>query len=456
MNKYQNLVDEIVKLSGGENNITKVWSCFSRLRFNAKDKSLVNLEEIEKLEGVLGCQFSTGHFQIVIGNDAVVVAETMQKTLSIQEDETVEPKKQKMKINEVFFDTLAGIFTPIIVAIVSAGLLKGILATLVLLNGIQATSDTYQILSVVADAPFYFLPFLLAVSTARKFNTNEYLAISVAGALMYPTILNASANGIEHFKFLGLNIPALNYSSTVLPVILSVILLSYVFRYMNKILPNMLRFILTPTLTLLIVMPIVYIFIAPLGMNVGSLLTQVSLWIMGLSPVLYGLFIGSLYPLIIATGMHYAFFPVLLDNVASNGFENIFLPIAVVGNMAIFAAMLAVFISSKDKKLKQISLSSSISAFFGVTEPALFGVVLTYKKVLYAVSASIGVVSAFLMFLDVKMFAFVAPSALALPVFVNPDGTNGNLIGILACIAVAMLVTFVLTYFAFKKEEKAN
>lgn len=456
--KYQKLVEQIIEYCGGKENITKVWNCFSRLRMHVVDKDKVDLEKIKELEHVIGAQFGGGHFQVIIGSDVSEVTDLMRKELGMEKEEMVIEAKESVKKKnafEIVMDTISGIFQPMLVAIVSAGLMKGILTILTLTHVLNDASDIYKVLYMISDAAFYFLPFLLAVSAARKFKTNEYLALVVAGCLMHPTLIGAATEGIANFNLFGISMPVANYSSSVLPIILSVLLLSFVYKYINKWVPNLLKFVLAPIITLVIVVPVALIVVAPLGTYVGAILAKFCVWLMGLSPLVYGLVIGALYPIIIVAGMHYAFFPILIENIATQGFDSLFFPMCVIGNVATAACVLGIAFASKDKKMKEISISSAVSAVFGIIEPALFGAVIPLKKTLYALAAGCSVAGAFAYAAEVKMFAFAAPSILALPLFVNPDGSMANFNFAVAAMVIGAVVTFIFTFAILKvKREK--
>lgn len=261
---HRELSKEIIQLTGGQENITQAWHCITRLRFNVREQNKVQLEQIKALHGVLGAQFQNDQFQVVIGNQVAAVYEQIEdqmKQSGISKPETDAPRSKG--INAVL-DTISGIFTPILPAIVGTGMLKGILALLVTLGAIQEKSGEYQVLSSIANAAFYFLPFLLALSSARKFKVNEYIALTLAGTLLYPTMLNAYlANQLEPIRFLSLPVSIVNYTQSVIPIILGVWLLSYVHRWVDRFIPGPVKVIFTSMIVLVITVPILLIAIGP-------------------------------------------------------------------------------------------------------------------------------------------------------------------------------------------------
>lgn len=263
--------EEIISRIGGNANIVQAWHCITRLRFNVKDEKQVQVAEITKLPGVLGAQFQNDQFQVVIGNNVASVyteVENVMKETASSESSGADRSGSGARGLNAVLDTISGIFTPILPAIVGAGMLKGVLALLVSLGWISQSSGEYSVFTMISNASFYFLPFLLAVSAARKFKVNEYLALTLAGTLLYPTILDAyTAGKLEAIPFLGLPVSIVNYTQSVIPIILGVWLLSYVYRLIDRFIPNTLKIIFTPMLVLAITVPIMLIAIGPWGIS---------------------------------------------------------------------------------------------------------------------------------------------------------------------------------------------
>ncbi|MFX3649927.1 MAG: beta-glucoside-specific PTS transporter subunit IIABC [Paenibacillus sp.] len=443
---HRELSKEIIRLTGGQENITQAWHCITRLRFNVREQNKVQLEQIKALDGVLGAQFQNDQFQVVIGNQVAAVYEQIEdqmKQSGVSKPETDAPRSKG--INAVL-DTISGIFTPILPAIVGTGMLKGILALLVTLGVIQETSGEYQVLSSIANAAFYFLPFLLAVSSARKFKVNEYIALTLAGTLLYPTILNAYlANQLEPIRFLSLPVSIVNYTQSVIPIILGVWLLSYVHRWVDRFIPGPVKVIFTSMIVLVITVPILLIAIGPLGNYMGIYLEMGTSWLFAHSGPLTGIILGGLMPLIVMTGMHYAFFPGTLQNLSKLGYDVLLLPINLITNMSQAGAVTAVFLKTKDKKMKSIALSSGISALLGITEPALYGVTLKLKKPFYASLIGGAAGGGFITAVGLKCFGFAVPGLLSLPLYIGPNGGMSNFWYALIGIGISFSVSFVLT-----------
>ncbi|MFK0524035.1 beta-glucoside-specific PTS transporter subunit IIABC [Paenibacillus illinoisensis] len=443
---HRELSKEIIQLTGGEENIIQAWHCITRLRFNVKDGKKVQLEQIKKLDGVLGAQFQNDQFQVVIGNRVAAVYEELEGQL--KQGTSTEHDKQAPRSRGIsaVLDTISGIFTPILPAIVGTGMLKGILALLVSLGVLHETSGEYQILSSIGNAAFYFLPFLLAVSSARKFKVNEYIALTLAGTLLYPTILDAyNANHLEPIRFLSLPVSIVNYTQSVIPIILGVWLLSYVYRWVDKIIPGPVKVIFTSMIVLVITVPVLLIAIGPLGTYIGNYLEMSTSWLFGHSGPLTGIILGGLMPLIVMTGMHYAFFPGTLQNLSKLGYDVLLLPINLVTNMSQAGAVTAVFLKTKNPNMKSIALSSGISALLGITEPALYGVTLKLKKPFYASLVGGAVGGGFITAVGLKCFGFAVPGLLSLPLYIDPKGGMSNFWYALIGVAMSFIVSFILT-----------
>ncbi|WP_017688403.1 beta-glucoside-specific PTS transporter subunit IIABC [Paenibacillus sp. PAMC 26794] len=443
---HRELSKEIIQLTGGQENITQAWHCITRLRFNVREQNKVQLAQIKALDGVLGAQFQNDQFQVVIGNQVAAVYEQIEdqmKQNGISKPETDAPRSKG--INAVL-DTISGIFTPILPAIVGTGMLKGILALLVTLGVIQENSGEYQVLSSIANAAFYFLPFLLALSSARKFKVNEYIALTLAGTLLYPTILNAYlANQLEPIRFLSLPVSIVNYTQSVIPIILGVWLLSYVHRWVDRFIPGPVKVIFTSMIVLVITVPILLIAIGPLGNYMGIYLEMGTSWLFAHSGPLTGIILGGLMPLIVMTGMHYAFFPGTLQNLSKLGYDVLLLPINLITNMSQAGAVTAVFLKTKDKRMRSIALSSGISALLGITEPALYGVTLKLKKPFYASLIGGAAGGGFITAVGLKCFGFAVPGLLSLPLYIGPNGGMSNFWYALIGIGISFSVSFVVT-----------
>ncbi|MFE0304981.1 MULTISPECIES: beta-glucoside-specific PTS transporter subunit IIABC [Bacillus] len=443
------LAGKIVKLIGGTENISQSWHCITRLRFNLNDESQVKVDELKTLDGVLGAQFQSGQFQVIIGAKVAEVYEEIDHLAGHSSNNSA-PVKNTSKMNpiEVVFDVISGIFTPILPAIVGSGLIKGIMALFVSLGWLTETSSTYQVLQIFSNAVFYFLPFLIAYSAAKKFKTRESLALALAGILLYPTMIEGAAKGADPLSFLGLSIPLNNYTSSVLPIILGVLLLSFVDKWITKAIPKSLSIVFTPVLSLMITAPLTLAFIAPIGNVSGQYLEIFFTSLFNFAGPIAGLLMGGLMPLIVLTGMHYAFFPSTLASFEKVGYDIMLLPMNFIANMAQAGAVLGVIIRTKRVETRSLALSTLLPSFFGITEPAIYGVTLRLKKPFYASLIGGAVGGCFYGLFSVKTTAFSIPGITSLPTYIM-KGTNNfqlALIGIALSFIVSLLITILLGF----------
>ncbi|EOJ8669251.1 MULTISPECIES: beta-glucoside-specific PTS transporter subunit IIABC [Providencia] len=440
------VAEQIIALIGGQKNISQHWHCITRLRFNLHNNELVNVDELRNIPWVLGVNFQGNQLQVILGSHVthvftelhkLVEPSTSTESLDDQQGSNIEPKQNFIN---TFFDFLSGIFTPILPAIIGTGLLKGLLALFDMSGFIQAGSSEYRILYTISDSAFYFLPILLAFSVAKKFKTNEYIAVTLAFILVYPMFQNEPA-----LSFFGINIPNITYNFTVIPIILGVWLLSYINRWVEKIIPASVKIIFVPLLVLIITSLITLSLLAPLGYYVGECLQQTFSYLFDVAGPIAGLIMGGCLSLLVITGMHYAFFPATFSNFKTLGYDFVLLPISLSSNLAQAGATLAVAIKTKNTKLKSIAYSSSLSAVFGITEPAIYGVTIRLKKPFYAALVGGAIGGGIIGTFAVKAFAFSIPGITALPTYVEA-GTN-NFLYICLAIAASFSTAFIITLF---------
>lgn len=447
----EELAKRIVEEVGGEENIQNYTHCATRLRFNLKDNSKADLKTIANLDGVLNAQLQNGQTQVIIGAKVQKIYQEVQKIVKIDEDSSnSEPAEKKGKISTVI-ETIAGVFSPAIPMIIAGGMLKAVVSLLTTYNLINAESSELAILSMIGDLVFYFLPFFLALSAAKKFKTNEFIALGLAAGYMYPTILNGALaiadTGVDTISFFGLPILLVNYKSTVIPIILSVWILSYVEKWVNKFIPDFLKIIFSAMIVLLIMVPLQLVVLGPIGSYVGEYLAVFIRWFYTVGGVFSAFALGGTRSLLTVLGMHYAIGPLQIQEIAATGGSYILVS-ALTANMAQAGSALGVFLRAKDKSVKSLAASSSISAFLGITEPAMFGVNLRYKKPFGFALISSAFGAAFLSLFNAQGTAYVPPSLLTLPVF---TATNFGvlIIGVLISAVGACTLTY---FFGLPKE----
>lgn len=441
---FQVLAKQILQYIGGEANITALTHCATRLRFTLKDKAKADAAALQKCKGVLGAVESGGQFQVIIGSEVSKVYEIIMKILPENTDSSAAANlpEGKRSILDKMMDFIAGVFTPILPAIIGAGLIKSVLAIAVLC-GIDTKGQTYYFLDFIGDAPLYFLPVMLAYTSAKKMNCNPFVAIGIAGAMIHPKYIALVTDpfNIHYTSFLGLPVTLATYTSSVIPILLTVGLLSYVERFLEKILPKMVKFFLKPLLSMLIVVVAAFIVLGPLGFLIGTGISTGLNMIDAYASWLVPTVVGTAFPLLVMTGMHYGLVPFMIQSYSARGYETIAGPGNLGSNIAQGAAALCVALKTKNPELKQLAFSSGITALLGITEPALYGVTLKIRKALYAVMLGGGVAGFYAGITGVKGYAFCAPGLLSLAAFVGPDGLS-NVIN--SCIA--MLISFIVTF----------
>lgn len=406
----------------------------------------------------VGIAKSGGQFQIIIGNEVPkaygAIQGKMKGSAVGEKEQKILPKK--MKISERIFDFVSAIFTPVLPAIIGAGLVKSVLAVAVLL-GADTESMTYYFLNFIGDAPLYFLPVMLAFTAAKKLGCNQFLAVSIAGAMLHPnyTALITDAYSIHFSSFLGIPVTLASYSSSVIPVLLMVFALKYMEAFLEKVLPKMVKFFFKPLLCLIIVAPVTFIVLGPIGFVVGvgisTALNMLNTYAGWLVPTI----IGAVYPLMVTTGMHYGLVPFMMQSLAAEGFETIAGLGNLPSNIAQGAASLSVAIKTKKKELKQTAFTTGVTAVLGITEPALFGVTLNYKKVLACVMLGGGIGGFYAGIMGVKCFSFCSPGLLSLVAYIGPDGWL-NLIHSCISMIIAFAVTFAAVWLWGYKEEDTD
>ncbi|WP_138494866.1 beta-glucoside-specific PTS transporter subunit IIABC [Paenibacillus pinistramenti] len=454
---YQETANKIVEGVGGKNNINSVYHCVTRLRFDLKDNSKADKAALEKLDKVMGTNIAGKQYQVIIGNDVARVFDSIVKEypeLQDKKEKEQDAGEQKNKnVISRLFEFIASVFAPILPAIAGAGLLKGFIALFVSLGWLSAGSDTYRIISSIGDGVFHFLPMLIAFSAARKFNSNPFVAVAVSMALMSPDITALLSSG-NPVAFLGIPVTSVTYASSVIPILLAVWLLSYVEKGFNKIIPSSLKLLFVPLFSLLIVVPITMIVIGPLGTFVGDALSGGINWLIVEGGLPAGIILGGAMALIVMTGMHYALVPVILSNLATSGFDK-FLPLTYISNMGQAGATAGVFFRAKDKKLKSLALSTALTALMGVTEPAMYGVNMRYKKPFLAGMIGSAAGGGFALMFGVNAYVLAGNGGLpGIPAFIGP--TFWYAIGGLAIAFVVSLIVSILLGIKEEAPEQDN
>lgn len=436
---------KILENIGDENNIANLTHCATRLRFNLKDNKKANLKILDSLEGVLKAQIKSGQLQIVIGAKVKAIYEEISKLTNLSDTDISVSEKKKVSFDTII-ETVAGIFSPCVPVLIGCGMIKSLSAILVNFNLVNSNSGFMTTINMIGDLVFYFLPFFLALSAAKKFKTHQYLALALAASYMYPTLSDGAKavaeTGIKSLDFLGLPILFVNYKATVIPIIISVWILSFVYRKVDNLIPEFLRVILTPMIVLLIMIPLQLIIVGPLGSYIGVWLAQFIQNFYEVGGIFAAFILGFIRPVLVMFGMHYALTPIQIQQVAELGNTTLLIS-SLTANFAQAGAALGVFLIAKNKTLKTTASSATVSAFFGVSEPAIYGVNLKYKKPFFIALLSSGIAAAFLSLFNATATAYVPPSVFTLPVFIA-DKFIYIIIGIVLAVSVSCILTMII------------
>lgn len=443
MSSNKEIASRVLAAVGGKENVNSVVHCATRLRFKLKDEDVADTKALSQDDDVIQVVQKGGQYQVVIGSHVGDVYRELNGIANFDNTQAVEEKTGN--IFDRLIDIISSIFTPFLGAMAGAGVLKGFLTLALTLNWVTDTSGVYVVLWAIADGLFTYLPVMLAFTAARKFRTNEFLAAALAMALVHPSI-TALAGETLHFLGLPVIIGASAYTSSVLPIILAVFLQSYVEKFFKKVIPNFLQTIVVPLAVFLVMAPLTFIAIGPLGTILGNVLGGGYDAIYGLSPVLAGAIMGGLWQVFVMFGMHWGFVPIMMVNLTQAGFDTM-TPMLLPAVLAQGGAALAVFFMTKNVKLKGLALSSTITSFFGITEPTVYGVNLPLKKPFIAACISGAVGGAFIGFFEVRNYVFGLISLLSLPGFI-PQDTKAVTGLVMAAIgtAIAFVLAFILTF----------
>ncbi|WP_119325435.1 glucose PTS transporter subunit IIA [Companilactobacillus musae] len=449
MSKYHDIAVGILSGIGGKDNVINVNHCATRLRIQYKDKNNIDDNTISKVEGVAGTVLREDEYQIVIGTDVGNVYNEFSKLIGDVSGQKKSRTEFTWKhLGQVVIDFISGTFVPILGVLVAAGLVSAVLNIGVSFFGLSTKSGTYTILDGIYEAGYYFLPLYLGYSAAKKLNMNPMMGAFLGATLVYKTI--DSAKGLE---FLGLSVPQIQYNTSVIPILLGVLFMKLIDIGMDKITPKSIKFFTKPLITMLIVVPVTLLWLGPLGFQIGTIIANALSFInLKLGWVSVGL-MGALTPLLVMTGTNQALFPLCIASVASIGYDAFVLPGMLAANVAVGASALAVSMTTKESKKKQLALSAGITGVMGITEPAIFGVLIKNKIALLSTMLAAGVSGAFAGFISLKQYAIVSPGIAALPTFIHANNgkVDSNFYMAVLTLIMSVVISFVLTFFISKK-----
>ena len=442
--KYEKLAKDIIENVGGKGNINSLTHCVTRLRFKLKDENKANTDVLKSMDGVVTVVKSGGQYQVVIGNHVPDVYADVVKVAGLA-TESSEESEEKMKPFDRFIDIISGVFQPVLGVLCATGMIKGLNAILIATGLLAETDSTYIILNSIGDCLFNFFPIFLGFTAAKKFKLNQFTGMAIGAAMVYPSITALAGTTVT---FLGIPVvmPSSSYQSTVIPIILAIFLASKVEKLFKKIVPDVIKTFIVPFLTLLLVVPVTFMAIGPVATIASNWFGDITLAVYNFSPVLAGLFIGGFWQVFVMFGLHWGLVPLAMNNLAVLGYDPI-LAASIAVCFAQTGVVMAIAAKTKNKKLKSLCIPSIISGFFGVTEPAIYGITLPRKKPFILSCIGGAVTGGILGIFGSKIFMVGGMGIFAIPTFIGPSGIDKSFLGIIVASIAGLIVGFLLMYF---------
>lgn len=446
MGKYDALAKDIIKNVGGKENVNSLTHCVARLRFQLKDEGLANTDVLKNMDGVVTVIQTAGQYQVVIGNH---VPDVYKDVCAIGGfgDSTGAQTKKDMKFSERALDLISGIFMPSMSILCASGILKGVNSILDMTGVIPAASGLGMMLAAAADAMFLFFPIIIGYNAFKKLGGNPFLGLTLGAAMVYPTLQNVDVN------VFGLVVNT-TYQSTMLPIVILSFLAVPVEKWLNKVIPDVVKTFVTPAIVLAIFLPLGFTIIGPAANWLGEMINTVLSGVYGFSPIIAAALFGFLWQILVMMGCHMAVaLPLMVALMAGQP-----QPLMVAISFPSFVqtgAVLAIWMKTKNKKLKDIAFPAWISGIFGVTEPAIYGVTLPNGKQFMLTCVGSGIVGALGVLLGCNIYTMAGMGIFVLPAMINPANPGGSLFGIAALTLAAVAIGFVLAYATFKDAKQA-
>lgn len=434
------MAEEILQKVGGKRNVISYSHCSTRLRLDLKDSSKIDRESLDKLDGILSVMDVAGQTQIVLGPQVQYIYEELQGIFPQSSSASSDAGSQKKKgFLGSALEIISSLFTPLIDVLIGAGILKGLLSILTASGILTDASGTYQILNAAADSLYYFLPVVLAITCAKRFKTNMFVSVTIAGALLYPN-LTALYDAGKAISFLGIPVQLTTFKSSVFPIIFAILLLSYVEKGLAKLLPEKIRSRIAPFFSLLIVVPVTITVFGPLGSMLSNTIAGFYMNLYGFNPMIAGGFIGAIAQVLVIFGIHWGLFPIIFSNIEKFGFDTI---LAVFGPSIIAqsGAAFGVWLKTKDQRLKQIAAPAALMGFFGISEPAIYGITLKYRRAFAAAIIGGGIGGAVAGACGARAMAVAVAAVPTFPAYFGAGFT-----GFVIAYFGAFLISAVLTY----------
>ena len=459
---YDALAKQVLELVGGRENVASAMHCYTRLRINCKDTSIVDLDAIKQLD-VLGAQFTGEQLQVIIGNEVKEVYEAFIEQSGLQKEAMIDeklddvPAKKKWTIKGMLtgiVDAIVACVIPLIPILIGSGVLQAIVLIIQQFGWLPADSPTLVTINFVANAAFYFLPVFVGFFAAKKFGANVALGAMLGAALIHPTFVSMVTAGDAGSVF-GLPIYSASYSSTIVPIILAVWVMSYVEKFISRYSPKAIRTILEPSLTLIIMIPLTFCLLAPLGAMLSDGFASLLTWFYGIFGPLAVAAFAAIVPWVVMVGIHIGTTAISVTTIAQTGIDAFMMPGFFISNFAQGAACLAVGIKAQTTELRSFAYSCAFSNVVpGISEPGMYGITLRYKTPM--AGAMIGAAAGGLYFglTGTGALQFLPPNIFAFVGYMGEGAFAGNLMNAIIGVVIAMVVAFIATMFLYKPEKE--
>ncbi|MBC2301253.1 PTS transporter subunit EIIC [Listeria welshimeri] len=453
---YKLMAKEILEHIGGAENVANMTHCATRLRLTLKDTSKADDEAVKGINGVINVVNKAGQYQLLIGTEVPKLYDEFENLVKGTSDSNSEEKNtdSSESIISKIFSSVSAIFAPLLPALAGSGILRGLLILCVQLGWISEDSGTYSILFVTSMSVFYFLPVLLAFTSARRFGASPYISALIGAALIHPdfiTLIGNAGNGATT-EFFGMPVVLMNYNSTVVPIILSIWAFSYLYKFLDKKVPENLKLVIIPLVSLAIMVPLTVIIIGPLGVYSGELVANGVNWLIERSGILTGIIVGGGWSVLVSLGIHWAVNPIMINNISMHGFDYI-VPFTFACNFAVMGTTIGVYLKAKNSQLRSFAMTGFITiALSAIIEATLFGLLVKNKKLFLAQIIGGAAGGAYLGLMQVVANSFVFGSVITLPAFVgdNPNNFIQAIIGLL----ISMMVSAILAYSFTSRDER--
>ena len=452
---YDKLAVDIIKAVGGKENIIKASRCATRLRLVLKETTNEAKENVSNLTGVITVVESGGQFQVVIGTHVGKVFDKVASELNLDSN-TIEDEPKASILNRIIA-TMSAVFAPFIYILAAAGILQGCLILINMANPSFSSTGTYEVLSFMSWAPFTFLPIFIAITASKHFKCNAFIAVACCAALVSPTwaeIASRIADG-ESVRFLGISLAETTYTSSVLPPLFLVWILSYVERFVDKKLPEVIKSLFTPFICMIVMVPLTILVIGPLSDSLATGIANGYNYLYNLAPAVAAAVIGGLWQVVVIFGVHWGVTPMCLANYDLYGMDT-FQAFQTMAVIAQAGAVFGVFVKARNKQTKNIALSAGVTGIFGITEPAIYGVNLRFKKpfICGCIAGAIGAVVG--SFFNIAYYAYAGlPGLLTVVNSITPDNPK-SIIGMLLGAAISFFGAIALVQIVGIGEKETN